>query len=458
MLYGLDFGTSNSTISLFSEAEKRIITIPVEQGHERADIINTLIYIGRDGRQLIGREASDAYFKDNVGREVVKSKVNTGETFKSYVSVMGEVTESIVIEVDTGVPGRFFQSIKSFLGDEFYSGTEIWGKFMGIEELVALFLGELKKRADSYNGQAVDGVVLGRPVYFSPDGTGDEIAQERLREGAKLAGFKEIHFQYEPVAAALHYEKDMAQQEEFVLVFDFGGGTLDTSVIRVNPERINEGNRRDDILATSGRVIGGNTLDEEIMEQRLFKYFGENALWSEQRLRLPSYIFGMLRHWYTIPNLQVNRVYSFLEDISRMSDGRKQIKALDCLIRKNYGFALYQEIERAKVLLSSEWETRITFFEEAIAIDEYLSRINFETIITGYLKKIEQCIDETLTQAGIKPEQIQAVLRTGGSSNIPAVQKLLERKFGRRTLRFQDAFASVASGLGIAAAHGTWFD
>jgi hypothetical chaperone protein len=456
MLYGLDFGTSNSSVSLMRDG--KVQTLPLENEQVRPDIINTLIYIGKDGKSLIGKEAREAYYRDNVGREVVKTLVNTGETFKSWVSVMGEVTESLVIEVDVNQPGRFFQSIKSFLSDQDYGGTDVWGKFMTMEELVALYLSELKRRADSYSGQEIDGVVLGRPVYFSSDGEGNQLAQERLRKAAEMAGFKEVHFQYEPVAAALHYELEQAQSEEYVLVFDFGGGTLDTTIVRVGPQRQHEGERRDDILATSGRVIGGNTLDEEIMERKLFKYFGENARWSEQQLRLPNYIFGMLRRWYTIPNLQTRRVYSFLDDISRISEGRKQIKALECLIRKNYGYSLFQEIERAKLALSGEWETRISFFYEAIAIDEHLSRLNFESIILGHLRQIEKCIDETLEEAGLKPEQINAVLRTGGSSNIPLVQKMLKEKFGFRAMRYQDAFSNVASGLGVAAAGGTWFD
>jgi hypothetical chaperone protein len=248
----------------------------------------------------------------------------------------------------------------------------------------------------------------------------------------------------------------MAQGEELVLVFDFGGGTLDTTLVRVSPQKINTGNRRDDILATSGRVIGGNLFDEEIMEHRLFKYFGETARYGEQKLALPNHIFVQLRSWYTIPALQERQIYSFLDTVSRASSGRKQIKALECLIRKNYGYALFQEIERAKVALSNEWETRLNFFQEAIAVDEHLSRINFETLIYSHLREIERCMDETLAQAGVKPEAVTAILRTGGSSYIPSVQKMLENKFGRRKLRFQDAFSNVAGGLGIAAARETW--
>ncbi len=225
--------------------------------------------------------------------------------------------------------------------------------------------------------------MLGRPVYFAQGGVGDKIAQERLRNAALLAGFKEVHFQYEPVAAALHYEKDLAVQEEIVLVFDFGGGTLDTTLIKVGLHPLVQGDRHEDILATNGRVIGGNTLDEEIMEKKLFKYFGESTRWSEQQLAMPNYIFSMLRHWYTIPNLQEQRLYTFLDDVSRFSNNRKQIKALECLIRKNYGYALFQEIERAKVELSEKWETQISFYQELIAIDEFLSRLNFETIIAA---------------------------------------------------------------------------
>ena len=111
------------------------------------------------------------------------------------------------------------------------------------------------------------------------------------------------------------------------------------------------------------------------MEQKLFKYFGENSRYSEQRLNLPHHIFEMLRSWYTISSLQERAIYEFLDTVARHSDGRKQIKALECLIRKNYGYPLFQEIERAKTTLSDEWETRISFFQEAIAIDEFFSRV-----------------------------------------------------------------------------------
>jgi hypothetical chaperone protein len=457
MRYGLDFGTSNSAISLLRDNGQHVEVLPVDPGAGRSDIVSTLIYIRRDGEAFIGREASESYYRDNVGREAAKVRVDTGKRIRSHVlGEGGDVIEAIIAEEDVSLPGRFFQAIKSFLSDEEYGGTEVWGKFMSIEEIVAVYLKTMKERADAHIGQSVDSVVLGRPVYFSPDGKGDKTAQERLERAARIAGFNDIHFQYEPVAAALHYELELADAEEYVLVFDFGGGTLDTTIVRVGANRHKEGNRRDDILATNGRVIGGNVLDEEIMERRLFKHFGENARWSEQNLQLPAYIFGMLRRWYTIPNLQERSVYAFLDDVSRLSAGRKQIKALECLIRKNYGYALFQEIERAKVALSSEWETRISFFHEVIAIDEYLSRVSFETAIAGHLKRIETCLDETLQEAGLAANQIGAVLRTGGSSNIPAVQKMLERKFGKKALRYQDAFSNVASGLGVAARNGTW--
>ncbi|HEX2910200.1 MAG TPA: Hsp70 family protein [Chloroflexia bacterium] len=457
MLYGIDFGTSNSAISLMPP-EEPVKVLPVDKDAPRPEIMSTLIYIRRDGATVTGHTASEAYFRDNVGREIVKQLINTGTFIKSYIDGYGEVTEALVVETDANMPGRFFQAIKSFLAEDGYGGTDVFGTFMTIEELVALFLRTLKLRADEMMGQEIEGVVLGRPVFFSPEGRGDVLAQQRLRSAAEQAGFKEIHFQYEPVAAALHYEAEIASGEENVLVFDFGGGTLDTTVVRVGPHRHHLGDRRDDILATDGRVIGGNTLDEEIMEKKLFKYFGENARWSEQQLTLPHYIFAMLRQWYTIPNLQQQRIYSFLEEISRFSSGRRQIKALECLIRKNYGYSLFQEIERAKVELSSKWETRINFFQEAIAISEYLGRPGFEAIISGHLRRIENCLDETLAAAGLEAAQIGAVLRTGGSSYIPAVQKMLERKFGAEKLRFQDAFANVASGLGVAAARGTFFD
>jgi len=220
MRYGLDFGTSNSAISLFED--ERVRVLPVDPGQARPEIMNTLVYIRRDGQISIGRAASEAYYRDNVGREAVKQRITTDQTFKSYFASTGEIEEQIVIEVDINQPGRFFQAIKSFLPEDGYGGTEVWGKFMTLEQLVALYLGEMKRRADEYLGREIDSVVLGRPVFFSPDGSGDDLAEERLRRAAELAGFREIHFQYEPVAAALHYEQELAGPEEYVLVFDFG--------------------------------------------------------------------------------------------------------------------------------------------------------------------------------------------------------------------------------------------
>ena len=484
--YGLDFGTSNSALSVWlpksaADSTPEVVLAPLDSGSRRPEIVPTVLYLGREGYHAIGQSAIAAYHRDNVGREAQLERVYDTDLINTYFG-----PEQLVSEVDVALPGRFFQALKSFLSDTGFDGTSVFGQPFSLDELIGIFLHTAKDRADRWladtlaerglmdeivaaKGLSVGAVVLGRPVRWVGEDDGsvppeeaNRFAQARLRDAAVRAGFTEIHFQYEPVAAALAYEAQVAQGEEIVLVFDFGGGTLDTTLVRVHGGATQSGDRRGDILATSGRPIGGNTFDEEIMDKRLMKHFGQDIRYSDQHLALPHNIYNQIRSWYTIPLLQEKRVFDFLNEVAFAARNnpaaRKQLRALDTLIRKNYGLPLFETIEAAKIALSDEWETEISMYHEAIAFTEPLSRLAFETTITYHLRQIERLIDETLAMAGIHADDVQAVLRTGGSSYIPAVQKILKQKFGFTKIRFQDAFANVASGLAVAAANGTWFD
>ena len=174
--------------------------------------------------------------------------------------------------------------------------------------------------------------------------------------------------------------------------------------------------------------------------------------WSEQGLPMPRHILDALRRWYTIPVLNDRRVLGFLEGLTRQTASRRQVRALIALVRGNLGWPLFQEIERAKIGLSTREREAIDFFAEAIAIHEPLSRREFEALIGARVRQAERCLDDALKAAGLGAGDIDVVLRTGGSSTIPRFQRLLAEKFGAETLRFQDAFVSVATGLALSAA------
>jgi len=445
MRYGLDFGTSNSAIALWRNG--RVELAPVDLAAPNPGTVRTLLWIDRTGQVAIGEEAVKAFVAGNAGRQIARSRVWYDQLITTEFG-----DEYIQFDADTAIPGRFFQALKSALRDPAYGGTDVFGTPYTIEELVACILREIKARADAYYGQTVDQVVLGRPVRFAQDAEADRLAQQRLQRAAELAGLRDIAFMYEPLGAAFHYEASL-DHEETALVFDFGGGTLDLSIVQLGPARRHQADRAPDILAVGGVLLGGNVFNEDIMEHRLMRHFGQRATWGAARgkdLPMPSHIYAQLRVWYTMSLLNERMIMSFLRDVRRSTDEPRQIEALICLIVKNLGWDLFQEIERAKCELSTARYTKIQLFQEAIAISELLTRSAYEMIIAPHLVDIDRGLDTVLADAGLDADRLDVVLRTGGASLTPCVQALLERKFGAARIREQNAFTSVVSGLAVA--------
>jgi hypothetical chaperone protein len=446
--YGLDFGTSNSAIAITENGAARLL--PIDPLAPNPGVAPSVLFITREGDAYIGGEAIQKFVALNTGREIVKTRVNTGKIVNTFYG-----DEWVQFDADVALPGRFFQSLKSFLRDDSFDGTNVFGQSYTLEELIAIFLRALKQRADAAVGHEINAVTLGRPVHFSDDGSKDDSAQARLLKAARLAGFDDVQFMYEPVGAALQYESTLPR-EELAFVFDFGGGTLDFSVIRLGPQHRAQADRTRDILAVGGVVIGGNTLDEDIMERRLLEYFGSRAsakTLSGTVVAYPQWLLALLRSWHTIQLLNERGTVKFLREFRVIAKyNRAEIDALLYLVQRNYGWELFEEIERAKIELSSATETELKFEREVIRIREPLSRRSFERLITPRLGTIEAAMQQTLDDAGVNADDINVVLRTGGSSLIPAVQALLERQFGAKKVMKQEVFTSIVSGLALAGA------
>ncbi|MGE5251686.1 MAG: Hsp70 family protein [Bacteroidota bacterium] len=445
-IYGLDFGTSNSSIAVQQHGYVR--ALPVDPSAPNPAVASSVLFVDQAGGSFIGSEAIRLFVEKNTGRKIVKRRVASG---KLIDTVYGQ--EFVQFDADVDLPGRFFQAIKSSLSNELFEGTDVFGSFCTIEELTARILRQLKSRADSILIKEVDRVVMGRPVYFSSDPKQDALAQTRLEQAARLAGFKEIRFLFEPIGAALAYEEEL-RREEIAFVFDFGGGTLDFTVVRLGPHHVHRADRMQDILAVGGLPIGGNTFDEEIMEKQLMKYFGADysgATMSGVNINLPYWILAQLRSWYTIPLLNERDTLRFLNELKAAATrGRRELSALLTLVENNYGWGLFEEIEKAKISLSRDHEAELSFHKENIEIDEFMTRRRFESIISSHLHSISEAIDGTLQQAGLAPADVDVVIRTGGSSLIPAVQNLLENKFEAEKVNRGDVFTSVVKGLALA--------
>lgn len=443
--YGLDFGTSNSSIAIARGGS--IDVLPVDPAAGNPAVLSSVLYVDHTGKACIGSEAIRQFVDENRGREIIRRRVASGKTIET---VFG--TENVQFDVDVDMPGRLFQAIKHALPNRLFEGTDVFGRFWTVEELVAEVLRQLKSRADTLLGRQISSVVMGRPVHFSTDPKEDALAQKRLKQAAQMAGFKHIRFLFEPVGAALAYENGLTK-EEIAFVFDFGGGTLDFTVIRLGPGHISQPERIGDILSVGGLVIGGNTFDEEIMEKQLMKYFGARytgATMTGVEIHLPYWILAHLRSWYTIPLLNERETLRFLNELrAAATRGGGEIAALLTLATKNYAWDLFEEIEKAKIGLSEARQATLSFHKDNIDIDELLTRLRFEAIIAGHLDAIGAGIDETLRAAGLKPEDVDVVLPTGGSSLIPAVQRVLDETFGAQKVRHQDVYTSVVKGLAL---------
>jgi len=442
---GFDFGTTNSAIAVIEPGEDTARLLRLDRTAPRSTHIPTALYLGRDGTTRIGYDAIEAFVASEAGRRVVRERQATGQYIDTEAEGLGP--QAVWTEVDIAQPGRYFQSLKGFLADRGFRGTNVFGHYYTMEDLIATIMREMRVRAEEEVGRPITRATVGRPVHWAEnDLKRDALALQRMETALAAAGFTDFSFVPEPIAAGLHFAATLPVPRT-ILVFDFGGGTLDVTVMRIG------GDERT-VLSTAGIPLGGNTLDEDIMDERLLKYFGQEMRWGPQQLPMPNHILDSIRRWYTIPDLNEPRTVAFLQNLERETEGvaRRQARALIALARGNHGWSLFREIERAKIGLSDRERERIAYGADAIAIDEPLTRRAFEALIEARVRQAARCMDDALAAAALEPDQIDAVVRTGGSSAIPRFQRLLADTFGADKLRFQDAFTSVVTGLTLSAA------
>lgn len=439
MRVGIDFGTTNSGVGMFDGEELRIL--PIDRRGTDAGVVRTLLYLTRDNQVHVGQAAIDTYYEQNIGRarRFVKEVVGEIEVAASDMFFVRDVH----IMVDELAPGRLFQSLKSGLQEASFTGTRVFGQTYTLEELIALYLSELRERVKELLGREITSVVLGRPVNFGADATLNDVALGRLRTAAELAGFDYITFELEPIAAALSYERSV-QRPQNILVFDFGGGTLDLTVMRI-------GGKAREVLATGGINIAGDVFDREIIRYRLLDHFGRGTNIGERGLPFPAHLTEALTNWQEIPTLSAPKTLRLLGEAQRTGNRPARVRALESLVVNNYGFAMFDAVEQAKRELSEAYSAVIRLQAKDIDLWQLLTRAQFEAIIAGHRRAIAARVQDTVQRSGIRPHEIDAVVRTGGSSQIPCFIALLAEQFGAEKLRLENTFSGVTAGLAIRA-------
>src|SRR5512139_467347 len=321
---GIDFGTSNSGIAVYDG--QHVHLLPVDPKNVLPEVIKTVMYITRDYRCSIGQEAVENYYRDNVNRQRRFVKQWAGE-IDVYGADMHYVRD-IFVYVDEMKPGRLLQYLKTALRKDNYQGTQIFERYYSVGDLAQTYLSLLKRRAEDVLGETIDAVTLGRPVKFSEQPEQDHKAEETLRQAAYEAGFKEVDFELEPIAAALDYEQSIAKLQNIV-IFDFGGGTLDIAVMRLGDPKTLK------VYASGGVDIAGSDFDRTIIEKRMLQHFG----------------FGMVKHhpeimdmihaipdWMALPEMGTPINKNILEKAIHAGTAPIQVKALQGLIYNDLAF------------------------------------------------------------------------------------------------------------------------
>ena len=411
---GIDFGTTNSAVAIADGADVRVLPLPVPGGGTETT-----------WRSILYFESGDA----------------PGEVLVSVGA------PAIQRYVESGGQGRLVQSIKSHLASELFSGTQALGRRYSVEELIAIFLRRLREAVGVDLGRAA---VVGRPVRYwgAADATDEARALERMRRALELAGFDDVTFEYEPVAAARRYAAGL-KREELVLIADFGGGTSDFSVVRVG------GPGGASVLATSGVAIAGDSFDARLVDHVVAPALGRGTTYEAEfgrHMPVPPWIYTNLRRWHHLSFLRSRQTEALLAKIRHGAADPQGIDRLIHIVEDELGLPLHQSIEAGKRALSSSPRARFTFESPGISLGSDLTRAAFDTWIEEELADIDQAVNEALARAAITARDVDRVFTTGGSSFVPAVRARLAATFGADRLVGGDELTSVAWGLAATAA------
>jgi hypothetical chaperone protein len=439
---GIDFGTSNSGVAVYDGAHVHVL--PLDQQNVLPEVVKTILYITKDYKHYIGQDAVELYYKHNVNRMRRFVKKWAGE-LDIYGADMHYV-DDVFVYVDELKPGRLLQFLKTALRSKGYRGTQVFDRYYSLTDIIAAYLSELKSRAESFLHGNIDAVTLGRPVKFSTDPDQDRFAEETLRQAAIQVGFHQVDFELEPVAAALYYEMTLNHPQN-ALIFDFGGGTLDITILHLG----DPGNRK--VFASGGISIAGSDFDRAIIQKRMLPHFGLGQVTLRPEIHE---LIQAVSDWMVLPDLSTPQVKASLEQAIRSDHGAVQMKALESLIFNDLAFSFFNTVESAKIALSNQGVVPIQMRGNNLDIWELYTRHQFEKDIKENQLLIEAVLMETLRASGLEPDQIDAVVKTGGSSSIPAFTSLLERIFGSDRIKSSDVFSSVTAGLAIRAYQGVY--
>lgn len=403
---GIDFGTSNSSIATANDSQ--INLIPVEQGN--VTIPSAMFFERKNNTAHYGREAMEQFLSKK--------------------------------------PGRLMRSLKRVLGTSVMrQGTMVNGEHMKFDQIIASFLKNLKDQAEITSNQPIEHVVMGRPVHFiDNDPTGNARAQDELKSIAEQLGFKHVEFQFEPIAAAFAHEVNV-QDEKLAMVIDLGGGTSDFTVIRLSNQYINKQDRTSDILANTGVRIGGNDFDKELSLAAIMPELGYRTTYGSKNLEVPLRHYFDLSEWSKVNLLYTTKIIFQAKQLLYEVHDKVKYGRLIKILEQESGHSLLAATESLKIGLTSTQAHIVPFdfLEEGMSIE--VQRTLFDASIAQKAAQIITSAQGCLSEAGVTTDDIELVILTGGSTEIPLIQSLFKDMFPNALIADNNRMASVGLGL-----------
>src|SRR5438309_3317257 len=384
---GLDFGTSNSEIGIIQN--ERSVLVDVENGQKK--IPSTIFFDQETRDDVFGNDAIERFL--------------------------------------AGRHGRIMWSIKSILGTALMSGsTVIRGRQVAFEEVISRILQNLKWKAERAAGREIKAVMLGRPVHFNDiDMELDGAAERLLRASAAAAGFRDIAFELEPVAAGIEYETHI-ETESIGIVVDIGGGTSDFSVVRLVPtSQQRHFVDRERILAVGGIHIGGTDFDRQLNVMRVMPELGLGSTYRDlhgQELPMPRWLFHDLASWLRINFIYENRLLDGIYTIIRQNKhSNRKLVRLERVLAGHYGHTIARLVEDAKIRLSTAEAVRLPLGMIESGAELPIKREELNRAVASLLDDTERVLNEVVASAGITHESVDVVFFTGGGSLLPEVRR-----------------------------------
>jgi hypothetical chaperone protein len=351
-----------------------------------------------------------------------------------------------------GKEGRMIWSPKNALGTNLINEkTQIKDKNVSFKDIIGLIIKNIKKRCEIQSQQEMTSIVVGRPVFYNDkDRKLDAAAQDAMLEILKSLGFKNIEFEYEPIAAAAHYEQSI-NNEEIALIVDMGGGTSDFTIAKLDKCSASQGKK---ILSIGGIHIAGTNFDRRLSLNSMMPELGLHSSYKTLEGKwtsIPPTLHKDLATWHKIGFCYNKKNINYVKGKIFCSNSPYKFERLLQTLEQRLGHNLAIAIERAKITLSTHELAllKVQYLEPIIDIS--ITKNEFEESIHVDVEKILSTLESTIIDAQISKTSITAVFMTGGASLVPIVRNSILSSLPQAKLVDGDKFGSVATGLTLIA-------